>query len=423
MKHFNFTLLALSMCAINPAHANFIDQSTVTLTTKNVYIDRNYMGEGVAQPASKEWAQGFMLNMNSGYTEGVIGTGLDVYAGLGFKLWGDAEHSRGTSMLPLDPITGKPESSFAEISATAKFKYAETELKYSTLFPKTPVVIASFSRALPQSYHGVQLVSKDIKNLKLEMTYLDQVNQRDSTNYEDIKLIPANGRFKPISSDYLYYIGANYALNPQTEITLFHANFHDIYQQYYTGLNHSYPINDAMSLSTDFRYFRTLDEGKQLAGNIDNHHGNLVFGVSQNNHKLSAGYIHNSGDTAMPYLSSGETATYMDSWATDFLNKNEKAYTIRYDYNFKNYIPGLRAMTRYTYGQDINLDHIAGLENKELHEKELGFDLMYQVQTGVFKGLNFRGRYANYDNNHGVKPTFKSANETRFNIDYTWKFK
>lgn len=80
-------------------------------------------------------------------------------------------------------------------------------------------------------------------------------------------------------------------------------------------------------------------------------------------------------------------------------------------------------MTRFTRGHDINLDHIAGLENKKLNEQELGFDLIYQVQTGFLKGLNLRGRYANYDNNFGPKPTFKSADETRVNIDYTWKFK
>ncbi|OTG80329.1 OprD family outer membrane porin [Acinetobacter sp. ANC 4648] len=423
MKHFTFTLLYLSLVATSSVNAQLIDQSIATLTTKNVYIDRNYIGKNVPQVASKEWAQGLILNLNSGYTEGLIGAGVDLYAGLGIKLWGDAEHSRGTGMLPIDLKTGEPTDTFAEIAATVKFKYAETELKYGTLFPKTPVVIASFSRALPQAYRGLQLISKDLEKIKIEMTYLDQVNHRDSTNYEKIKLIPANGRFKPIESDHLYYIGTNYSLNPQTEISLFHANLDDIYCQYYLGLNHIYPMNNEMNLSTDFRYFRTVDTGQKMAGKIDNHHGNFILGLSKNNHKFSVGYIHNSGDTAFPYLSGGETATYMDSWATDFLNQNEKAYTIRYDYNFKDYVPGLKAMTRYTYGKDIRLDHITELKDKELYEKELGFDLIYQIQTGTFKGLNFRGRYANYDNNFGSRPTFKSANETRFNIDYTWKFK
>lgn len=423
MKHFNLTLLTLTGIIISPAHSSFLHQSTVSLTTKNVYIDRNYIGKNVNQPASKEWAQGFSLNANSGYTDSLVGVGIDLYAGIGLKLWGDAEHSRGTGMLPLESETGKPVGTFVEIGATAKLKYENTELKYGTLFPNTPVVIASFSRALPQSYRGLQLVSKDIKNLKLELGYLDQVNHRDSTNYENIKLIPVNGRFKPIESDYLYYWGANYSLSSNTEFSMFYANFHDVYQQYFTGLNQTYSIGEDLNLSTDFRYFRTLGVGEKKAGEINNHHGNFILNLSKNNHKLSTGYIHNSGDTAMPYLSGGETATYMDSWATDFLNKKEKAYTIRYDYNFKDYIPGLRFMTRYTYGQDINLDHFVELNNKKLYEKELGFDLIYQIQTGMFKGLNVRARYANYDNNFGHVPTFKSANETRINIDYTWKFK
>lgn len=422
MKNSILTTLCISMFTIPSAYSAFIDQSTISVTAKNVYIDRNYIGEQVAQPAAKEWAQSLMLNINSGYTEGLIGAGLDIYAGTGVKLWGDAEH-RGAGILPYNSKTGEPIDIFAEIGATAKLKYAETELKYGTLFPKTPVVISSFSRVLPQTYRGVQLVSKDFKNIKLEMTYLDKVNHRDSTNYENIKLIPANGRFKPVESSGIHYLGLNYSLGKQSEIALFHANLHNIYHQYYLGLNDTHALTDDMNFYTDFRYFRTVDSGHKDAGEIDNHHGNLVFGISKNNHKLSAGYIHNSGDTAMPYLSGGETATYMDSWSTDFLNKNEKAYTVRYDYNFKDYIPGLKFMTRFNRGHDINLDHIAGLENKKLNEQELGFDLIYQVQTGFLKGLNLRGRYANYDNNFGPKPTFKSADETRVNIDYTWKFK
>ncbi|OTG67621.1 OprD family outer membrane porin [Acinetobacter silvestris] len=236
MKNSILTTLCISMLTIPSEYSALIDQSTVSVTAKNVYIDRNYIGEKVAQPAAKEWAQSLMLNINSGYTEGLIGAGLDIYAGTGVKLWGDAEH-RGAGILPYNSKTGEPIDTFAEIGATAKFKYAETELKYGTLFPKTPVVISSFSRVLPQTYRGVQLVSKDLKNIKLEMAYLDKVNHRDSTDFESIRLIPANGRFKPVESSGIYYLGLNYSLAKQSEIAVFHANLHDIYDQYYLGLN------------------------------------------------------------------------------------------------------------------------------------------------------------------------------------------
>ncbi|MFI8143033.1 OprD family outer membrane porin, partial [Acinetobacter baumannii] len=64
---------------------NFIDNSSVELTTRNFYFDRDYQ-EQSAYPAAKDWTQGFILKANSGYTEGTVGFGLDVLATAGFKL-------------------------------------------------------------------------------------------------------------------------------------------------------------------------------------------------------------------------------------------------------------------------------------------------------------------------------------------------
>jgi len=41
---------------------------------------------GTGQSKAEEWAQGFMLKMESGYTEGPIGFGVDAIGLLGVKL-------------------------------------------------------------------------------------------------------------------------------------------------------------------------------------------------------------------------------------------------------------------------------------------------------------------------------------------------
>lgn len=51
------------------------------------------------QSKSEEWAQGFVLNAKSGYTQGVIGFGVDAIAMLGLKL--DSGGGRiNTGLLP-----------------------------------------------------------------------------------------------------------------------------------------------------------------------------------------------------------------------------------------------------------------------------------------------------------------------------------
>lgn len=62
---------------------NFIDNSSVELTTRNFYFDRDYQ-EQSAYPAAKDWTQGFILKANSGYTEGTVGFGLDIACNGGF---------------------------------------------------------------------------------------------------------------------------------------------------------------------------------------------------------------------------------------------------------------------------------------------------------------------------------------------------
>ena len=46
------------------------------------------------------------------------------------------------------------------------------------------------------------------------------------------------------------------------------------------------------------------------------------------------------------------------------LNPKEKAYSFRYEYDFKDYVPGLRFMTRYTTGHNIYAPNLGGTNLK-----------------------------------------------------------
>ena len=178
---------------------SFVDNSSVELTTRNFYFDRDYQ-ELSKYPAAKDWTQGFIFKANSGYTEGTVGFGLDILATAGFKLDASAKYA-GTGNLPRDTATNEPASSYGEIGVTAKAKISQTELKIGTLRPMNPVLVASPARLLPQTYRGISLESKDLKDFELQAAYIDKVNQRDSTNFENIRISAVNGRFKNAETD------------------------------------------------------------------------------------------------------------------------------------------------------------------------------------------------------------------------------
>lgn len=411
-------VLSSSVISTSVSASDFIDKSSVELTTRNFYFDRDYQ-EQSTYPAAKDWTQGFILKANSGYTEGKVGLGLDILAMAGFKLYAD-DHDAGTGNLPRDATTNKAASSYGKVGVTAKAKVSETELKVGTLLPMNPVLVASPARLLPQTYEGISLQSKDLKNFDLQAAYIDKVKHRDSTNWENIKISGVNGRFKAAETDGLYYAGGFYNYSPALRLGLFYLNVNDLYDQATAGFSYKWDIDPRTKLSTYFHYYRSRDEGSAKAGVVDNDLYHAHLELKRDNHKFIFGTFQHHGDTAFPYLSGGETGLLIDTWPGEFLNAKEKVYSYRYEYDFKDYVPGLRFMTRYTRGSNIYAPNLGGTN---LKEDELDFDLGYTVQTGWLKNLGLRARYAIYDNNMLSTANIKPVNETRINIDYTWKFK
>src|SRR5690349_16590500 len=90
-------------CASTTACAGFVDGSSASLTARNFYLDRDYKGTS-PYSAAREWAQGFILKANSGFTEGTVGFGLDLTGMLGLKLDSSPDRT-GTQLLPYDPTT------------------------------------------------------------------------------------------------------------------------------------------------------------------------------------------------------------------------------------------------------------------------------------------------------------------------------
>ena len=79
---------AAALAGFSPAgQAAFFEDSTATLETRNMYFNRDFRdGTSAQQSKRDEWAQGFMLNLQSGYTDGTVGFGVDALGMLGVKL-------------------------------------------------------------------------------------------------------------------------------------------------------------------------------------------------------------------------------------------------------------------------------------------------------------------------------------------------
>lgn len=411
-----FGILMYSNCAF----ANdFIDNTKASLWTRNYYYDRNYT-EVSAQPALREWGQGFVFTVESGYTPGKIGFGLDLQAMAGFKLQADRDKT-GAQVLPVNAQTHEAEDSYGEVGLTAKAKYSQTEVKAGTLMPFTPVVFSSRARLLPQVFRGVEVQSKDVKNTLITLGWLNKVNQRDSSNYEDIRISGANGKFLRATTDNMYYGGFQYNFNKDNLVGAYATEATDMYKQGVVMAKTNTKLNDELNLLTDLKVYKSDTDGKKLAGPVDNTLFAGNFGLRTGPHTLSAGVLSSSGKTGFPYLYGGEVLFFLDGVSSDFLNPKEQVWSIRYDADLKKIVNGMKFAARYSRGDNIDLPRLGGTD---LTEDEWAFDLQYTVPETVayLHGLSLRTRYAIYDNDFAPTASFKPDHELRIGVDYTWKF-
>ncbi|SPL72179.1 OprD family outer membrane porin [Acinetobacter stercoris] len=412
-------LLGMLVSSSNAFANDFIEDTKASLWTRNYYYDRNYT-EISSVPALKEWAQGFVFTVESGYTSGKIGFGLDMQAMAGFKLHADSNET-GAQILPVNKYTHEAADAYGKIGVTGKVKYSQTELKAGTLMPFTPVVFSSRARLLPQTFRGVEIQSKDIDNTLITLGWLDKVNQRDSSNYENIKISGANGKFLPATTDNMFYGGFQYNFDKDNLIGAYAADVTDLYRQGLIMAKSNSRINDQWNFLTDLKIYHSGTDGKKLAGPVDNTLFAGNFGLRTGPHTFSVGMLNSSGKTGFPYLYGGEVLFFLDGVSTDFLNPKEQVWSLRYDVDLKQFIEGMKFAVRYSRGDNIHLPKLGGTD---LKEDEWAFDLQYTVPEHVryLHGLSIRTRYAIYDNDFAPIASFKPDNELRIGIDYTWKF-
>ncbi|HBX55550.1 MAG TPA: outer membrane porin, OprD family, partial [Pseudomonas sp.] len=287
--------LAVSTALLAPtAHAAFIDDSSASLSTSNIYLNRDFR-ENAGQNKREEWGQGFLLDLQSGYTDGTVGFGLDALGMLGIKL--DSGGGRtGTDLLPVQDDGGTPDQ-FGRLGLTAKVKVSATELRYGSHIPELPVVKASDSRLLPQVFEGGLLTSSELDGLTFTGGRLDKVIDRASSNSEDLVLNSKNRRFTAgVSADHLDLLGLDYSFNKQLKGRYYFAELDDIYRQHFFGLLASQPLG-AGTLSADLRLSLSSDSGAANAGKIDNRALNGMFSYALSGHKVGLGYQDMSGDT------------------------------------------------------------------------------------------------------------------------------
>ncbi|WP_313025862.1 OprD family porin [Pseudomonas lopnurensis] len=392
-----------SLIASSAAQAAFLEDSKANLELRNFYFNHDFHQDGATQSKRDEWAQGFRLRYESGFTEGPVGFGVDALGLLGVKLDSGPDR-QNTGLLPVGD--DKAPDDYSQLGMTAKARIAQTSLRLGTLIPKLPTVLPSDSRLLPQTFRGAHLTSNDFDGLVLDLGRLTQNSLRNVSGNDDMTMA-GSGLSGGRPSDRFDFFGATYDWNKNLAIAYNYGHLDQNYKQHIANLTHVLAFGDNQSFKSDLRYAHSSDDG---ASNVDNKALGAMFTYRLGGHGFGVAYQQMRGDTGFPHING--TDSFLVNYvmiSPDFASPEERSWQARYDYNFASLgIPGLTFMTRYLKGD--NFDR-GGVESKEW---ERNTDIAYVVQQGRLKNLGIRWRNGSYRSSGG-----NDIDQNRLILSYT----
>ena len=188
--------MALADPGAQDRSAGMVEDSTWSLVNRTVYDSREYRhgarnsgARNAYKPRAErngyaeEWAYGLMGTLQSGFTQGLIGVGVDAHAYLGVKLDSGGGRAGKARLLGLDN-DGYPKDNFGRGGAAIKLRMSDTVLSWGEQRVKTPVFSSSDSRLLPETATGVFLTSNEFTALKMVGGHFTGSTDRNASSHD-----------------------------------------------------------------------------------------------------------------------------------------------------------------------------------------------------------------------------------------------
>ncbi|WP_159812303.1 OprD family porin [Pseudomonas sp. 18058] len=401
---FKWLLLSTPFLCLPAMAEGIFEDAKVSANFRNYYINRNFTENAYPQAKAEEWTQSVIMDARSGFTSGTVGFGLDALGLYSQKLDG----GNGTTNTQLLPVHdgGQPADNFGRLVLAAKIRFAKTQARIGEWSVSLPVIRSDDGRSLPQTFRGAQISSKDLDNFTFYGGQFRGNSPRNDASMERMSMFNRPG----VTSDRFNFSGVEYAFNVgRSQVGAWYAQLEDIYHQRYFNFTHSQPLGQWM-LGANLGYFEGEDDGKKLAGNLDNKTYSALFSARYLSSTFYVGLQKVDGDNWMRLNGTSGATLANDSFSNSYDFAEERSWQIRHDFDLVAVgVPGLTLMNRYISGSNV---HSGGFTDGKEWGRES--ELTYVVQSGSLKNLSLRWR------NSVIKRDFSLAdfNENRLIMSY-----
>lgn len=388
----------------------FLEGSSLDLNLRHYYSNQHtkrtthlaIKKDGGIEPTRQRrtWVQTSMLKYSSGYSQGLIGVGVDVGVFSAVNLErGHGKVANGGDRVLVD---GKGDAipTWSRLGVgDVRFRISSTELKVGRLMTENPILRYKDNRALPSSFQGVGFYSNETDWLSVQGGSFDRAIPRTGTGAERLTTTFGNRAY---SGERISYLGATVKPGLGLEASLYGSRFEDMWNQYYVGVTHRAGDKSTLATKAAFNYYHTADQGQQRLGYIDNDAFSLALTGTHEAHSLTLAWQQIFGNEYFDYVWES-TGNYMaNSLYADYNGPNEKSWQLRYDIDLAGYgIPGLTASLWHAKGWGIDGTHYDGDRNGRntgynvrgldgAKHNENGLMVAYVVQSGKLKNSVFR---------------------------------
>ncbi|CAI3118630.1 Porin D [Acinetobacter calcoaceticus] len=365
----------------------FVEDANGSILFRTGYISRDKK-DGRADNSS--FAQTAIVNIDSGFTKGIVGFGVGVVGDGSFKI-GENKNA-GNNMIP-QHNDGSAYDHWARGGANVKARFSNTTVRYGTQVLDLPVLASNTARLVPEYFTGTLLTSHEIKDLEVV------AGKFTKNQYSDQIATDQNGL------DSAIVWGAKYKFDDQLNGSYYGVDVKDKLDRHYVNVNYKQPLANDSSLTYDFSGYHTkFDKNAALSyatGPAGEDKTNNIWAISgtyaTGPHSVMLAYQQNSGNIGYNYgvnQDGGQSVYLPNSYLSDFIGNDEKSAQIQYSLDFGKLgvLPGLNWTTAYVYGWDIKTSNGADDSN----ESEFFNQVKYTVQSGFAKGSSLRLRNSIY---------------------------
>ncbi|MBJ8439012.1 MULTISPECIES: OprD family outer membrane porin [Acinetobacter calcoaceticus/baumannii complex] len=394
----------------------FVEDANGSILFRTGYISRDKKN-GVDDTSS--FAQTAIVNIESGFTPGIVGFGVGVVGDGSFKI--GENNNAGNNMIPRETLNGKENSGdaydhWARGGGNVKARFSNTTVRYGTQVLDLPVLASNTARLVPEYFTGTLLTSREIKDLEVIAGKFTKNQYSDQVNTDGRRL------------DRAIVWGGKYKFDDNLNASYYGLDSKDKLERHYVNVNYKQPLANDSSLTYDFSGYHTkFDEGastySQTTDDLSNRKNNIwAISTAYNTgpHNIMVAYQQNSGNVGYDYgenADGGQSIYLPNSYLSDFIGNDEKSAQIQYSLDFGKLgvLPGLNWTTAFVYGWDIK---VKGLTD-DAEEREFFNQVKYTVQSGFAKdaSLRIRNSYYRASDAYQTNAYIGDTNEWRIFLD------